>query len=294
MGSAGVLKLFGIELKNTAPGRGQSKIPESVFSIMRRFDNDPVFYRAQRSGPNDAPNTNPVPVDIALFEKALAKYVNELNAKKGSRAEGILPGAFRNDAFARLLEGRTARPVMPLQSRSVRMKWHRKTVRQDGRIWFDGGLFGDASTQKAMLQYAGKKVLVGIDPNDYRAPAIVRHWGDEAKRGRLLLAHLPPYEATRHGDEAGRRRAVAEDRRVKKLAKKHRIADVDQKVAALREAVMAADAPETHPMKPAVVALDTRIPFSDKPLNGSKDLHPLQARLRANLERNLAAGKAAG
>lgn len=193
----GVLKIFGISLGNTGPNRGRSKVPESVFSIMRRFDNDPVFYRAQRSGPNDTPNPDAVPVDIELFERALENFIQEFNAKKGSRAEGLLPGECRNAAFARLSEGRIYRPVTPLQSRSVRMKWHVKTVMQDGRIKFDRGLFGDATTQEAMLKYAGKKVLIGIDPNDYRSPAMVRGWEDERLRGRVLIDCLPLYEATR-------------------------------------------------------------------------------------------------
>lgn len=287
----GVLKLFGIKLQNTAPNHGQSKVPETVFSIMRRFDNDPAFHGAQRSGPNDTPNANPEPVDIVLFEKALEQYVHDFNTRKGSRAEGIRPGECRNDAFARLSKGRAFRGVQPFQSRAVRMKWHKKTVMQDGRVRFDGGLFGDASTQEAMLKYAGKKVLVGIDPNDYRAPAMVRGWDE--KRGQLLLDHLPLYEATRHGDEAGRRKAVAESRRVKKLVEKHKIVDAERKVAALREAIMAAPTPATPlPEKPTVVAIDTRIPFSDKPVNGHEDMLALQARLRANMERKLAAGKA--
>lgn len=290
----GVLKLFGIKLQNAGPRRGQSKVPEAVFSIMRRFDNDPIFYRAQRSGPNDTPNANPVPVDIELFEKALEQYIHAFNAQKGSRAEGLKPGECRNDAFARLSEGRIPRTVTPLQSRSVRMKWHIKTVMQDGRIRFAGGLFGDATTQEKMASHAGKAVLVGIDPKNYHSPAIVRYWEDERKRGRVFVDCLPLYEATRHGDEAGRRRAVAEDRRVKKLVAKHKVVDAERKVAELRQAVMAAEASAPQAPKPAVVALDTRNPFSDKPITETNGLHPLQARLRAGIERNLAAAKAAG
>ncbi len=291
----GVLRLFNIKLDNTAPNRGQSKIPESVFSIMRRFDNDPVFYRAQRSGPKDAPNPDPVPVDIELFKKALEKYINEFNARKGSRAEGILPGESRNDAFVRLSEGRIHRPVSSEQSRAVRMKWYRRTVLSDGRVKFPQiGLFGDATTQPVMLNHAGEKVLVGINPSDFSTPAMVRHWQDEAKRGRLLLDSLPVYEATRHGDATGLRRAVADDRRAKKLAEKHKVLDVDRKVAALREAIMGETLPSPAVEKPKVVALNTDMPFSDKPVGAAKDLHPSQARLRANLRRNLDAGKAAG
>ena len=145
-----------------------------------------------------------------------------------------------NDAFVRLSQGRISRPVTPLQSRSFRMKWHVKTVMQDGRIRLDHGLFGDATAQDAMLKYAGKKVLIGIDPNDYRSPAMVRGWEDDRLRGRVLIDCLPLCEATRHGDETGRRRAVTEERRVKKRLEQHQIADADRKVAKLPQAVMAA------------------------------------------------------
>ena len=85
-----------------------------------------------------------------------------------------------------------------------------------------------------MLKYAGKKVLIGVDPTDYRSPAMVRGWEDQQLHGRVLVDCLPLYEATRHGDEAGRRRAVAEDRRVKALVAKHKVVDAGRKVAELR------------------------------------------------------------
>ena len=290
----GVLKLLGIELKNAGPNKARSKLSESIFSVLRRFDNDPVFHQAQRSGPSDTPNPDPVPVDIELFERFMAKAIRDFNARTDSRAQGLMPGECRNYAFVRLSEGRISRAVPPLQSRSVRMKWYRRTVMGDGRVRFPKiGLFGDISTQDATLKHVGKKVLVGIDPSAFNAPATVRHWEDEAQRG-LLLERLPIYEATRHGDAAGLRRAVAEERRVKNLVAKHKVADTNRRVAELRQAVMEAEASAPLPTKPTVVALDTRNPFSDKPLDGPKDLHPLQAKLRANLERNLAAAKAAG
>ena len=152
-----------------------------------------------------------------------------------------------------------------MQRRSVRMKWHRKTVMRGRRIKFDGGLFGDAPTPVVMLKHAGKEVLIGIDPNDYHAPAMVRGRAEERLRGRVLLEQLPLYEATRHGDGARRRKAVAEDRRVKKLVAKHTVVDVDRKVAELRRAVMAVEGLAPQAAKPAVVALDTRVPFSSVP-----------------------------
>ena len=45
----GVLKLFGIELRSAGPNKACSKLSESIFSVLRRFDNDPVFHQAQRS-----------------------------------------------------------------------------------------------------------------------------------------------------------------------------------------------------------------------------------------------------
>lgn len=60
---------------------------------------------------------------------------------------------------------------------------------------------GDATTQVAMLKYTDKKMLIGIDPNDCRSPAMVRGWADERLRGRVLTDCPPPYGATRHGNE---------------------------------------------------------------------------------------------
>lgn len=87
---------------------------------------------------------------------------------------------------------------------------------------------------------------------------------------------------------------MGEDRRVKTLVAKHQIADADRKVSELRQAIMAAKTPAPMIEKPKVARINTDMPFSDKPVNDAKGLHPLQARLRANMERNLAAAKAAG
>ena len=284
----GVLKLFGIELKNAGPNKARSKLSESIFSVLRRLDNDPVFYRAQRSGPNDTPNPDPVPVDIELFERFVAKSIHDFNARTDSRALGLLPGECRNDAFNRLLQGRISRPVTPLQRRSVRMKWHVKTVMQDGRIRFDRGLFGDETTQDAMLKYAGMKVLIGIDPSDYHSPAMVRGWEDERRRGRVLIDCLPLYEATRHGDEAGRRRAMAEERRVKKRIEQHQVADAARKVAELRQGVMGAETPAPVIEKPKVSRLSTNMPFSDKPINEAELDAEENTRRQADMDEALA------
>ncbi len=256
----GVLKIYGIELQNNAPEQPRAKIPESIFSAMRHVVNDPVFYKAQRSGPSDIPNPNPTAVPVSLFKALLAEEIADFNAKTDSRAKGLRKGESRDLAFERLSEGRKRRYVTPLQRRSVKLDWKLRTVMPDGRVKFDGGLFGDASTQSAMLLYAGKQVLVGIDPTDYSAPAVVREWVKQ--RGyTVLLDHLPCFAPAKHQDEASRRRAVQEKRRMAKLTKEFEVRDADMKVAALRSAV-AAGATAQPPKTPTVISLDTRGPFS--------------------------------
>ena len=88
---SGVLKLFRIELKNAGPNKTRSKLSESIFLALRRFDNDPVFHQAQRSGPNDTPNPDPVPVDIELFERFVAKSIRDFNARTDRHAPAPRP-----------------------------------------------------------------------------------------------------------------------------------------------------------------------------------------------------------
>lgn len=257
----GVMAIYGIELQNTAPGAPRGKLPESIFSALRHVDNSPEFHGAQRSGPNDIPNPNPVPIDIDLFEAVLVKRMCEFNSMTHSRAQGLKKGECRDSAFERLHQGRARRHVSPLQRRSVPMIWKPRKVMGDGRVKFLDGLFGDATTQEAMLHHEGKVVLIGIDPNDYHAPAIVRGWEDPHLKGRVLIEKLPAYATTSVRSEEGRRRAASEKRRASALAKFHKPKDMDARLADLRAGALS-DAPQTAPVVPKVHQLDTRGPFS--------------------------------
>ena len=258
----GLFKIYGMDLHNCAPRKGWAKIVESVYSVLRHLDNDPVFHRAQRSGPNDAPNENAEPVDISLFRKAVDQEIENFNADRTTRAMGVKKGENRNEAFVRLSEGRIARTVTPLQRREARVKYRRVMVQQDGRIKFEGGLWGDESTQSKMLQHAGTWVIAGFDPKDYSASAIVRGWEDPKIKGRLLFDALPNFEPARHNDEASRRRAVTEDRRTKKLVQKFVRPDLDERVAGWRSDLMGEAGVSAPPVAPKVVQIDTRGPFS--------------------------------
>ena len=258
----GVMSILGIELQNTAPGAPRGKVPESIFSALRHITNSPEFHGAQRAGQNDTPNLHPVPIDFDLFKAVFARRAYQFNSMTDSRAQGLKKGESRDAAFERLHEGRIKRHVTPLMRRSVPMIWKRRKVMGDGRVKFLDGLFGDASTQEAMLQHEGKVVLIGIDPNDYHAPAIVRGWEDPHLKGRILIEKLPAYETTSVRDEAGRRRAATEKRRAKALVKSHEIKDKDQRLADLRAAAMVPGAQPAAPVAPKVHQLDTRRPFS--------------------------------
>lgn len=166
------MAIYGIDLQNTAPGKPRGKLPESIYSALRHIDNAPEFHGAQRSGPNDIPNPNPTVIQADVFEAVLRKRVRDFNTMRDTRAQGVKRGENRDEAFLRLSEGRAPRHVSPLQRRSVVMTWHRRMVMQDGRVKFKDGLFGDATTQDAMLEHEGYFVLIGLDPNDYHAPEV--------------------------------------------------------------------------------------------------------------------------
>jgi Bacteriophage Mu transposase len=258
----GVFKNYGIELVNCAPRKGWAKLVESLYSVLRHVDNDPLFHGAQRSGPNDAPNPNPAPVPMALFKRVIELEIDRFNADRTSRAMGLKKAESRNDAFARLSLDSVARAVSPLQRRTTRMTFNRLTVQNDGRIKFGRGLWGDETTQSAMLWHAGTKVLAGFNPQDYSAPAIIYGWEDETLKGRVLIEALPCFEPAKHNDGASRRRAVAEERRAMKNAKAFARTDLDEKVAGWRAEVMQGEAPALPPFAPKVVQLATGGAFS--------------------------------
>lgn len=105
----GVLQIYGIRLQNAGPRTARSMLSESIYSVLRSFENDPVFHRAQRSGPNDTPNPDPVPVDIDLFEHFVSKAINDSNARTDSRA-----GASAWRVPQRCLLASLGRPDIPL------------------------------------------------------------------------------------------------------------------------------------------------------------------------------------
>ncbi len=264
----GVMSIYGIELQNTAPGAPRGKLPESIYSALRHIDNAPEFHRAQRSGPTDTPNPTPDVIRVDVFEAVLDKRIRDFNAMP-SRAQQAQGGS-RDAAFERLSQGRIGRPVSPLQRRSVKMTWHRRMVMRDGRVKFVGGLFGDATTQEAMLAHEGKYVLVGIDPTNYSAPAMVRGWEELHLRGRVLVEKLPLYEPCSINSDEGRRRAVAEKRRATAVVKKYTVVNPVEKVAAMQAAALINTVPPKEPAAPKVVQLDTRGPFSP-----AAPLHPV-------------------
>ena len=135
-----------------------------------------------------------------------------------------------------------------------------------------------------MLRHVGTKVLAGFDPQDYSAPAIIIGWEDQKLKGQTLIDALPCFEPAKHNDGASRRRAVAEDRRAKAVAKKFARTDLDEKVAGWRAEAMAGDGRMLPPFAPKVVQLDTRGLFSPAPALFKNDQPTQGARLRELLD----------
>ena len=235
----GVYEFLGIKVVNHGPRMAWAKLPESLNSVLRHVDNDPIFHRAQRSGPTDAPNPDAVPVPITLFRAMLDRAIADVNANIESRAQGLHKGECRNAAFDRLSEGRVPRWASPLQLRWMRLSWHLHKVTESGQVRHGGGFWGDGTTQRAMLHYAGKSVVIGIEPDNTQAPAMVYEWNDTSRTGRLLLDKLPAVIEARHDDPESKFRAQAEKRRAKAAAQAEEIPDLAEWVAAERAKVMA-------------------------------------------------------
>lgn len=234
----GVLSILCIEGRNKGVRAKTSNLQENVWSHLRHIDNDPRFHGAQRPGPNDPENRNPGAVPLASFEAVLAQEVARLNSETNNRVSGLTTGESREMAFERLLKDGAKRVVTPFMRRRLGMVWQRKTVQRDGRIRFNGGFFGDHTTQRVMLRHVGKQVLVGFNPSDFDQPAMVFHWVDERKRGSVILECLPAFKQTAHGSTEGKRAANAEKKRLKKLFKELERSNPDADVAGLRETIL--------------------------------------------------------
>lgn len=235
----GVYEHLKIEVTNHGPRMAWAKLPESINSVLRHVDNDPAFYRAQRSGPMDAPNPDAVPVPIALFRAVLDRAIADVNSNTESRAKGLRKGESRNAAFRRLAEGVVAREPSPLQRRWMRLSWHRLKVLASGQVRIGPRYWGDASTQRAMLHYADQWVVIGIEADNPHAAAMVYEWNDTSRTGRMLLEKLPAMIEAQHDDTASKHRAQTEKRRAKNAAKAEEIPGLDAFVASERARIMA-------------------------------------------------------
>lgn len=71
-----------------------------------------------------------------------------------------------------------------------------------------------------MLNSAGKQVLVGFNPDDFKLPAMVCTWEGSDGPGRLLLESLPNVAETAHGSDEGRRADATEKRRIREIFRK--------------------------------------------------------------------------
>ena len=266
-GLPGVYETLGIEVTNHGPRMAWAKLPESLNSAFRHLDNDPVFHRAQRTGPNDAPNPNPVPVPIALFRAALDGAIAALNANTESRAKGLRKGECRNSAFARMYNG-LRRDPSPLQARWMRLKWHLKTVRENGQIVIGDAVWGDGTTQRAMLHYAEKRLLIGIDPKDASAPAMVYEWNEVTRAGKLLLENLPSFAEALHNDQASKRRAQDEKQRARDVVETEAFpqAVLNRHSMALQDRLMEkAGKPQLPRVQPQIVPLPKPGPLQRGP-----------------------------
>lgn len=264
----GVYRFLEITPTNHGPEMAWAKLPESINSILRHGDNDPVFHRAQRSGPKDAPNPNPVPVDFALFRRVIEMEFAAINADTESRAKGLRKGECRNDAFERLSDGRFGREPTPLQKRWMGLKWDIFTVTGNGQVEIPslGRVWGDGTTQTTMLDYAGKKVVVGIDPSDPAAPAMVYEWGVAEDRPRKMIVEaLPAVPEARHNDEASKQRAKAEKVRAHKAIEAETVDGLEEHVEYRRAQVRASAGLPAPAPKPKVTQIPASPPFSSKP-----------------------------
>lgn len=95
----------------------------------------------------------------------------------------------------------------------MRLSWHQHKVTNAGQVKHDVHFWGDGTTQKAMLHYAGQRVVIGIEPDNPLAPAMIYEWNDVERTGRLLLDALPAVPESQHNDQASKQRAKDEKQR---------------------------------------------------------------------------------
>ena len=259
-GEFGVAKILVIELRFCTPHTPWAKLPESKFSAIRYIDNLADFAGAHTGSRSDRkPSGEPTPVSIELVRAVFAREIALDNAELGRRSEQARGGSY-DQAFERLNEGRIPRIVAPDQRRRLAMKYYRRTVQSNGTIRFLKGVFGSGETQERMLRHEGERVLIGVDPRNYNAPAMVFEL-DKAGRARTIVHSLPAIEAVPFHDEEGRRRARREKLRTKSLVASHALPGQPAFVDQLRAEALGLEAPAPAPLDASVVGMPAKGPF---------------------------------
>lgn len=187
------------------------------------IDDRPEFKGARaghKPGATPGPRVVAVPVETALA--VIAREVARHNREIGRKSQGAR-GRSYEQVFRDSLASRIIRKPTAAQLYLAGLIYTPASVDRFGRLTVDTWTYGSQETQAKLLPWHGKgQVLLGRDPDDFAAPAMVF-----GPKGNLLCRSVPAVQKGVYGGVDGKRDAA----RNRKLA---------------REAVAAAEAANNY------------------------------------------------
>lgn len=238
----GILARLDILAKFTQPGEPQQKITERFWlDVKKRVEKHPLCEGAYagRSPDNKPSNYGQRAISRDTFLKILAEAVAEYNERKGRRSK---VGPCYREAFEAKLREITPRKLTALQKRWVQADAHVVTVRPDGGVRIGQAPNHNTYWHKDLRDYAGQKVVVLVNPDDFTEPVMVMRADDSS----LILRDVPLFEKLGANNAADAATFARAQRDLKKADRQSRAAKRRLEAAELA-AMMPPAAPPSAP-----------------------------------------------
>lgn len=284
----GACDVLGINLKYNLPGNAQPKSAERVFRTLSRvIDNRPEFKHAHTGHEAGArPKTNGPPVSVEKLRETFGREISRHNAEEGRRNQGA-NGRSYDQQFNDLLANRVPRKATEQQLYHASLIYEWRAVDRDGRIRINNWVYGDHETVNALLPHheAGKKVLFGYDPTDFRAPGVA--YDENMRLICTGIAHVErgAYDSAEGIRQASRNRKAARKAVQGAEAANNRMDDDKFEQLLTQLSDVEGDTVPAEPEAPKVVAGHFGSPLrGSKSSPGAVTVSPVNPEYEANLQ----------
>lgn len=247
----GLLTRLEVPAKFSLPGNPQSKIVEYMWRDSKeRAEKHPACEGAYtgRSPTAKPGNYGERAVPRAVFLQVLAEAVHEYNTRVGRRSK-VAPGISYKAAFEAKLEGVIVRKLTAEQRRWFSAEAHLVTPSPAGKVRLGKAPSQNTYCHEALREFAGTKIVVLVNPDDYRAPLMALRADDN----RVIVREVPLEELRGAADAASARKVARAKADLKKADKLRAKAEGRLEAAEVAALMAPAEVPSATPVPDSAV-----------------------------------------